>query len=58
MIKNNIYILACGTGEYGPDCTRQCHCEDQNKCDKVGGQCSGTACSAGWTDHPQCQTGE
>ncbi|VDK50437.1 unnamed protein product [Anisakis simplex] len=50
-------IDACGTTEWGLDCSRECHCEGGSQCNAETGICANGRCNPGWTGEPICDDG-
>ncbi|XP_071116896.1 multiple epidermal growth factor-like domains protein 11 [Haliotis cracherodii] len=55
-----VQVLTCPTGDYGPDCIRNCssrHCKTPSPtCGSISGDCPADGCQDGWTG-TDCTTG-
>lgn len=48
------FQTACDVGKFGAGCLQECHCQNQDSCDRFTGQCDSAGCQASWNGH-NCQ---
>ncbi|KFD68230.1 hypothetical protein M514_03139 [Trichuris suis] len=44
----------CEKNEFSYDCTRRCHCLQDEECNHITGRCPSERCKSGWTNAPSC----
>ena len=58
-LNGYFFITECTDGKFGDNCTKTCHCENNDVCDKIHGICL-NGCSPGYDEEEDssCQTSE
>ncbi|XP_071813578.1 uncharacterized protein [Apostichopus japonicus] len=46
--------VECGPGQYGAGCLQDCHCQNEDSCNRFTGECDTGGCQAAWSGN-NCQ---